>query len=200
MVTGLMGGRAAEETVFGDITSGAASDLREATRIARLMVCNWGMSKKLGPQTFGEQQELMFLGREVSRTQDYSEDTAQKIDAEVNGLLRECFERASQILRTYREKLDMIAGLLLERETLDGRDVEDIAAHGRILSQEERQEEDKQKKGESSDAAAAEPPADAKEPETEGTGEDAETVMPPQPPAEPDGSSEDRAGTPVAQA
>ncbi len=139
ILTGLMGGRVAEETVFGDITSGAASDLKEATRIARLMVCNWGMSPTLGPQTFGANQELMFLGREVSRSQDYSETTAQRIDVEVAKMLRDSHERAQSIIRDNREKLELIAGLLLERETIDGRDVEEIVKHGRVLSEEERE-------------------------------------------------------------
>jgi len=162
ILTGYMGGRVAEELVFGDITSGAASDLKEATRIARLMVCNWGMSEKLGPQTFGEHQELMFLGREVSRTQDYSEKTAQRIDSEVNTLLTDCHKCAREILQTHRDLLEKIAELLLERETLDGRDVEEIVAHGRLLSEEERDAIDREKEQEkgpadsTSDAGPAE--------------------------------------------
>ncbi|MFH0880518.1 MAG: ATP-dependent zinc metalloprotease FtsH, partial [Lentisphaerota bacterium] len=84
MVTGLMGGRAAEEIVFGDVTTGAASDLKQASHIVRLMVCQWGMSPALGPQSFGEKEELLFLGREVSRSQEFSEATAQVIDEEVS--------------------------------------------------------------------------------------------------------------------
>ncbi len=145
ILTGYMGGRVAEELVFGDITSGAASDLKEATRIARLMVCNWGMSEELGPQTFGEHQELMFLGREVTRTQDYSEQTAQRIDHEVSTLLASCHEQARQILQTHRDLLEKIAELLLERETLDGRDVEEIVEHGRMLSENERDAIDREK-------------------------------------------------------
>jgi cell division protease FtsH len=138
ILAGLMGGRVAEELFFDDITSGASSDLKEATRIARLMVCDWGMSEAMGPQTFGEHQELMFLGREVTRTEDYGEDTARKIDAEVNRLLRESYERAKSIATGNREKLRTIAELLLERETLDGREVREIVEHGRVLSEEER--------------------------------------------------------------
>ena len=134
------GRRAAEELVFNDLTTGASNDLKEATRLARLMVCNWGMSARLGPQTFGAQEELMFLGREVARNQDFSEDTARRIDEEVNALLREALATARNILETHRAKLDLIAELLLERETLDGRDIEEIAKHGRLLSDEERAE------------------------------------------------------------
>jgi len=137
-LTGLMGGRAAEELVIGDITTGAGNDLKQATHLARLMVCNWGMSSVMGPQTFGAQEELLFLGREVARNQDFSEDTARRIDAEVNKLLTDCHEKAASILRENREKLDIIARLLIEKETLDGRDVEEIVKHGRLLSEDER--------------------------------------------------------------
>ena len=138
MLAGLMGGRATEDIVFGDITSGASSDIKESTRIARLMVCSWGMSKDLGPRAFGENQELMYLGREINRTQDYSEATAVKIDNEVDGLINDSYQRAKNIINDHREKLELIAQTLLERETLDGRDVEEIVEHGRILSEEER--------------------------------------------------------------
>jgi cell division protease FtsH len=148
ILAGLMGGRVAEETCFGDITSGASSDLREATRIARLMVCDWGMSKEMGPQTYGRNEDLTFLGREITRTQDYSEETAKRIDDEVNSLLRQSYEKARQVIQANRDKLDMIANLLLERETLDGRDVEEIVKHGRILSDEEREAADKAKEQE----------------------------------------------------
>ncbi|MEI6971910.1 MAG: ATP-dependent zinc metalloprotease FtsH [bacterium] len=134
----LMGGRVAEDMIFGDITTGARSDLKEATRVARLMVCDWGMSVDLGPQTFGEREEIMFLGREVARHQDYSEDTAKKIDVEINNLLRESYERAKKILVENREKLEDMARILIERETLDGVEVEEIVKYGHILTDEER--------------------------------------------------------------
>ena len=139
ILTTLMGGRVAEELVFGDITSGARSDLKQATRLARLMVCDWGMNEELGPQTFGNHEELMFLGREISRSQDYSEDTARRIDSEVSRLLRESYARAKDILEKNRDKLEYITKALLERETLDARDVEDLMKEGRILSEAERQ-------------------------------------------------------------
>ena len=163
ILVGLMGGRVAEEMFFEDITSGASSDLREATRIARLMVCNWGMSRSLGPQTFGENEELMFLGREVARTQNYSEETARRIDEEVSGLLQESYERARDIISTHRDKLETIATLLLERETLDGRDVEEILEHGRVLGEGERAATDRRNRPE---AAREESASSA--PETEG--------------------------------
>lgn len=149
MLAGLMGGRVAEEIVFGDITSGASSDLSEASRIARLMVCNWGMSEAIGPQSFGKNQELMFLGREINKTQSYSEDTAQRIDEEISLLLRNSYQRATDIITENRDKLDMIAEHLLIEETIDGRDVEEIVAHGRVFSEEEREAAEEAKKAKS---------------------------------------------------
>ena len=150
MLVGLMGGRAAEELACSDITTGAQNDLKQATRLARLMVCEWGMSQELGPQSFGDREELLFLGREVSRNQDYSEATAQRIDVEVNRMLREAYAKAIEILKTHRDKLDLITRLLIERETLDGAEVLDLIRHGRILSEAER-----------TDSTGAPPAADA---------------------------------------
>jgi cell division protease FtsH len=135
----MMGGRVAEEIVFGDITSGARSDLKQATRLARLMVCDWGMSDNMGPQTFGNHEELMFLGRGISSSQDFSEDTARKIDADVSILLRGAYAEAKVILEKNREKLEQIAKTLLERETLDARDVDELMKHGRLLTDSERE-------------------------------------------------------------
>ena len=143
-LTIFMGGRAAEELFCEDITSGASSDLKQATRIARLMVCSWGMSKSLGPQTFGDNEELLFLGREVARTQTYSEETARRIDQEVSDLLVQSHKRAHEIIATHRDKLETMASLLLECETLDGCDVDEIIKHGRVLSAEERKAIDRQ--------------------------------------------------------
>ncbi|MDA0577860.1 MAG: ATP-dependent zinc metalloprotease FtsH, partial [Verrucomicrobia bacterium] len=138
MIASLMGGRAAEELFNDDITSGASMDLKEATRIARLMVCSWGMSEAMGPQAFGQSEEMTFLGRDLNRTQDYSEDTARKIDAEVNRILVGGHNRAKQIVGDNRDKLEMIANALLERETIDGIEVEEIVKHGRVLGEAER--------------------------------------------------------------
>ena len=135
----MMGGRVAEELIFGDITSGARSDLKQATRLARLMVCDWGMSENMGPQTFGNHEELMFLGRGISSSQDFSEDTARKIDADVSLLLRTAYAQAKEILEKNRDKLEQIAKTLLERETLDARDVEELMKHGRLLADSERE-------------------------------------------------------------
>jgi len=160
MLTGLMGGRAAEELVFDEVTTGAQSDLKQATHIARAMVCEWGMSPELGPQSFGEKEELLFLGREVNRTQEFSEETARKIDGEIARILRECHDAAVEILRQRRENLDLVAGLLLERETLDGRDIEEIVQHGRILSEVERSEVDEANEEKKGEQASSDKPAE----------------------------------------
>ncbi len=139
MLAALMGGRVAEELMCTDITTGARSDLREATRLARLMVCEWGMSSEIGPQTFGSAEEVLFLGREVTRSQDFSEATAQRIDAETNRILREAHAEARRILETHRDVLEKLTAALMERETLDGADVDDLLAVGRIRTEEERQ-------------------------------------------------------------
>ena len=140
MIAGMMGGRSAEELVFNDITTGAQSDIKQSTHIARMMVCNWGMSDVLGPQSFGKGEELLFLGREVARSQDHSEETSRKIDAEVSRIINEGHERALTVLREHREHLDKLAGILLERETVEGFEVEEILKHGRILDEAERAE------------------------------------------------------------
>jgi cell division protease FtsH len=162
----LMGGRIAEKIHTGDISTGARMDIRMASRIARHMVCEYGMSDDLGAQAFGENQELMFLGREVSRTQNYSEETARRIDADVTRLLHEAYARAEQLISDHRKQLDMVVERLLEVETMDGRDVEELVEFGRVLPEEERaaheQAEDEKRKAETgARAAPPEPPAAA---------------------------------------
>ncbi|MBI4635901.1 MAG: cell division protein FtsH, partial [Candidatus Rokubacteria bacterium] len=122
-VTILLGGRAAEEIVLQQQTTGAGDDLEKATEIARKMVCEWGMSERLGPLTFGKNEEHIFLGREVARHKDYSEETALVIDAEITRIVLECASRARQILEANIEKLHALARALLERESLDGEDI-----------------------------------------------------------------------------
>ena len=133
-ITGLMGGRSAEEIAFQDVTSGAQSDFKQATEIARRMVCEWGMSEELGPLNYGNRDELLFLAREVARHQDYSEETARKIDAEVRGIVTRSHERARDILTRHRDRLDTLAAALLEYETIDGREVAEILETGRLDS------------------------------------------------------------------
>jgi cell division protease FtsH len=127
-LAGLLGGRAAEELVFNDVTTGAASDLVQATRLARKMVCEYGMSEDLGPMTFGQKQELVFLGREIAEQRDYSEAVAQEIDREVRGFIDEAYSRAKEILTTYRDKLVALAQRLIEEETLEGPELEAMLA------------------------------------------------------------------------
>ncbi|HKY83775.1 MAG TPA: ATP-dependent zinc metalloprotease FtsH [Anaerolineales bacterium] len=116
----LLGGRAAEEIVFSDITSGAANDLERVTRLARNMVTRLGMSPDLGPLTYGQKEELIFLGREISEQRDYSETVAERIDTAVRALVEESYARAKRILNDYRPQLDNIARRLIEVETIDG--------------------------------------------------------------------------------
>ena len=125
-MTGLWGGRAAEELVFDDITSGASNDLERVTRMARAMVTRLGMSDSLGPMVYGQKEELIFLGREISEQRDYSEAVAEQIDDEVRRLVSEAFEKSKAILIEYRTKLDAIAHRLLEVETISREEFESI--------------------------------------------------------------------------
>jgi len=114
-----LGGRAAEEIVFGDITTGAQQDLEQATRLARKMVTDYGMSSKLGPRTFGQKQELVFLGREISEQKDYSDKTAREIDEEVRNIIQRAHDAAKKILTENKAKLKEIAEQLILHETLE---------------------------------------------------------------------------------
>ena len=130
-----MGGRCAEEIVFGDVTSGASGDIRMATGLAKRMVCEWGMSEKLGMVEYGENSEAVFLARDLTnRARNYSEDTAQKIDAEVKRLIDDAYSRATQILLQHRRELDEITRALLEYETLDRAHIDEIMQYGRLLN------------------------------------------------------------------
>jgi cell division protease FtsH len=122
-ITILLGGRAAEEIVFQQRTTGAGDDLEKATEMARKMVCEWGMSDKMGPLTFGKSEEHIFLGREMSRAKDYSEDTAILIDSEIKRIVTDCAGRARQMIEANLEKLHTLARALLERESLDGEEI-----------------------------------------------------------------------------
>ncbi|MEW5988072.1 MAG: ATP-dependent zinc metalloprotease FtsH [Chloroflexota bacterium] len=119
LIASALGGRAAEDVVFGEITTGASNDLRQLTQLARAMVTQYGMSDALGPRVYGEKQELVFLGREISEQRDYSDAIAEKIDAEVRQIIDSEYERARQILLDNRAKLDRVARRLLEVETLE---------------------------------------------------------------------------------
>jgi cell division protease FtsH len=125
-IVGLLGGRAAEEIVFDDITSGASNDIERVTKIARTMITRLGMSEKLGPMVYGQKEELIFLGREISEQRDYSEEVAQQIDKEVKVLVADSYKKAKEILVQYRDKLDAVANRLLEVETITREEFESI--------------------------------------------------------------------------
>jgi cell division protease FtsH len=131
-ITILLGGRAAEELVLQQQTTGAGDDLEKATEMARKMVCEWGMSEQMGPLTFGKSEEHIFLGREMSRAKDYSEDTAILIDSEIKRIVTESATRARDLLESNLEKLHALARALLERESLDGEEIARIL-HARPL-------------------------------------------------------------------
>jgi len=116
----MLGGRVAEETAIGDITTGASNDIDRATKIAKQMVTRFGMSEKLGPQTFGDANHEVFLGRDFSANADYSPEIAYEIDKEIARLIDEGYEQARAILTEHRESLDLMATVLVERETLEG--------------------------------------------------------------------------------
>jgi cell division protease FtsH len=131
-LTSAMGGRAAEQLVFQHLTTGAANDLENATALARRMVCELGMSDNLGPLTFGKKEEMVFLGREIASHKDYSESTAVLIDQEVRNIIERNYARASSLLKDNLDKLHLLAKTLLEREVLDG-DQMDRLLRGEIL-------------------------------------------------------------------
>lgn len=129
-ITGLLGGRVAEEVVFGEVSTGAHNDFQRATGIARKMVTEFGMSDKLGPLQFGHTQGQVFLGRDLNSEQNYSDAIAYEIDLEIQRIIKECYEKAKKILTEKREKLDLIANTLLEIETLDAEQIKSLNEKG----------------------------------------------------------------------
>jgi len=128
-----LGGRIAEEMVMGDISSGAAGDIKQITKIARHMVCDWGMSP-LGPIAYGDNHDTVFLGRDITRNENVSEETARRIDEEIHRIIDEQYERAKKIMSEHRPALDKIAEALLEHETIDGKHVLEILEFGEVRS------------------------------------------------------------------
>jgi cell division protease FtsH len=114
-----LAGRAAEEVVFGEISTGSQNDLEQATNLARKMITEYGMSQKLGPRTFGKREELIFLGREIHEQRNYSEKVAELIDEEVHNLISEAYETAKEILTENKARLKLVAEQLLAKETLE---------------------------------------------------------------------------------
>ena len=125
-------GRIAEELFTNDVSNGASGDIKQMTRLARVMVCEWGMSEKLGMVEYGEHEDYVFLGRDINRSQGYSEATAQEIDREVRKLIDDGYARAKKLILDNREKVEAIAKALLDFETLDGTQVRDIIEHGEM--------------------------------------------------------------------
>ncbi|PGT90937.1 ATP-dependent zinc metalloprotease FtsH [Bacillus sp. AFS040349] len=148
-ITGLLGGRVAEEIVFGEVSTGAHNDFQRATNIARKMVTEYGMSEKLGPLQFGQSQGgQVFLGRDIHNEQNYSDAIAHEIDMEIQRFIKESYERARQILTDNREKLELIAQTLLEVETLDAAQISSLVEKGKLP---DRPVTSNQENGESSD-------------------------------------------------
>jgi cell division protease FtsH len=121
-----LGGRVAEQMKFGEPSTGAKDDLERATEMARKMVCEWGMSEKMGPLTFGKREEQIFLGREIAQHKDYSEETAIEIDKEVRRIIEEALTKAESLLRDNEHKLDRLANALLEKESLNAQEIEEL--------------------------------------------------------------------------
>jgi cell division protease FtsH len=125
-MAGMLGGRVAEEIVFDDITSGASSDIERVTQTARMMVTRLGMSSEMGPMTYGQKEEMIFLGREISEQRDYSELVAQRIDTEVRKIVDDSYKLTRKLLTKHRKQLDAVAQKLLEVETLTREEFEAI--------------------------------------------------------------------------
>ena len=115
----MLGGYAAEKIIFGDITTGASNDLQKATNVAKQLVMRYGMTEKLGPRTYGEAEEMIFLGKEIHENRDYSEKTAQEIDEAVLSLLNDALAKAKELIRKHRSDIDKIVDVLLEKETIE---------------------------------------------------------------------------------
>ncbi|MCX6133940.1 MAG: ATP-dependent zinc metalloprotease FtsH [Ignavibacteriales bacterium] len=157
MITYALGGRAAERLIFNQLTTGAGNDIERATEIARKMVCEWGMSEKLGPLAYGAKEEELFLGREITKTRNFSENTAIAIDLEVRKIVTVAMKRSEKILREDLETLHRLSNALLEREILDSDEID------RIIRGEELPPVDRRKNGEpEADAAKTSQPAQPK--------------------------------------
>lgn len=137
----LLGGRVAEALVLKEISSGASNDLQRATSLARQMICEYGMSPELGPMTFGHRQDQVFLGRDIGRDKDYSEEVAAKIDKEIRKFIDEAYQKTESLLNENTDKLHLIADALIERETLEGEEIDQLMKYGKILSKEENTSE-----------------------------------------------------------
>jgi len=154
----LMGGRVTEKMIFGHLSTGASNDIMRATELARKMVCNWGMSDKVGPLGFGRKQEHIFLGREIQQTREYSEETAQLIDEEIKRFVLTAEQKAIDLLEKNMDKLEKLAMALLEREILDGNEIDVII--GIKKQEEEVKDEDGNQEEETEKESSKDPQAD----------------------------------------
>ncbi len=141
-ITGLLGGRVAEEIVFGEVSTGAHNDFQRATSIARRMVTEFGMSDKLGPMQFGQSHGQVFLGRDLHNEQNYSDQIAYEIDLEMQRIIKECYEKARRLLTENRDKLELIANTLLEVETLDAEQIKHLFEHGTLPNRNDNKQEE----------------------------------------------------------
>jgi cell division protease FtsH len=160
MLAVLMGGRVAEEICMNHITTGAGNDLQRATELARKMVCEWGMSDALGPLTFGKREEQIFLGKEITRHKDYSEKTAEEIDAEIKNIVAERYDYSKKLLLENKETLLRLANALLDRETLDATEIDDII-NGKELTPSDNGDDPQKEEAVPSDTADTEKPDEA---------------------------------------
>ncbi len=158
MLRQLLGGREAEKLIFNEYTTGAGDDIKRATELARKMVCEWGMSDEMGPVTYGEKQEEIFLGREIAQHRDYSEATAQMIDREVRRLVLEAQQDVDKLLTEHVDTLHRLAQALLERESLDSEEIDRIM-QGEPLEPPKPKKPAPRRRRRSAEAAAEEPPA-----------------------------------------
>ena len=134
------GGYAAESIIYGETTTGTAQDLKQATDIARHMVCEWGMAPKMGPVSYGQEDEPIFLGKEIARHKDYSEETARNIDEAIRTFLDEGHQRAVDILTTHKDQLEKLAKELIQKETLQDSDIRELLGFPAREETEEKKE------------------------------------------------------------
>lgn len=156
----LLGGRVAEALVLKEISSGASNDLQRATTLARQMICEYGMSENIGPVTFGHRQDQVFLGRDIAREKDYSEEVAAEIDKEVRSFIEDAYAATEKLLSENIDKLHIIAQALIEKETLEAEEIQELLKYGHILSAEEKTElgiEEPSKEAVPQEAAAEQP-------------------------------------------
>ncbi len=158
----LLGGRVAEALVLKEISSGASNDLQRATQLARQMICEYGMSENIGPVTFGHRQDQVFLGRDIARDKDYSEEVAAEIDKEVRSFMEDAYAATEKLLSDNIDKLHVIAKALMEKETLEEKEINQLVKYGHILTAEEKLQLVQQSVADEEKAAAPAAGADAK--------------------------------------